>query len=74
MTDRNSNQPASTTDAAAKQDEPHAEQQSRREALVAVGKFAAFVAPAAYVLLDATAAQAQPCSQHPSPKPGSNCT
>ncbi len=47
---------------------------TRRDALVKVGKFAAFVAPAAYVLLDATQAQAQPCSQHPSPLPGQNCT
>lgn len=38
----------------------------RRDALLAVAKFSAFVAPASLVLLDASAAKAkQPCSTHP---------
>lgn len=47
---------------------------SRRATLSAVIKFTAFVAPMTQVLLSANEAKAQPCSTHPSPQPGKNCT
>lgn len=49
-------------------------QVDRRQTLRALARFAASVAPATVVLLDAGSAHAkQNCSRHPNPKPGQNC-
>lgn len=50
--------------------EPKPRQLDRRETLTVLSRFAAFVAPASVVLLDAETARAkQPCSTHPN-QPG----
>lgn len=50
--------------------EPKPSEFDRRQALTVLSRFAAFVAPASAVLLDAETARAkQPCSTHPN-QPG----
>lgn len=51
-----------------------AEAKSRREVMLAIGKYSACIGASSFVVLSADEALArQPCSQHPRPRPGQNC-